>query len=97
MYTMIVYLHIFCLCVISWLSILTSDTDILLSFLINSRQQYIPYNPRGGDFRRGRGGFHQSSRTGDGNDTNPQNQPTRVPPPTYVCYRCGQKGKEPLN
>jgi protein MPE1 len=19
--------------------------------------------------------------------------PVRVPPPTYVCYRCGQKGK----
>ncbi|KAI9498137.1 DWNN domain-containing protein [Zychaea mexicana] len=67
-----------------------------------AEQQYIPFTPRGGDWRRGRGGYHHSQRGGHGGgsggngenngDNNQQQQPQRVPPPTYVCYRCGQKG-----
>ena len=61
------------------------------------RQQYIPFQPRGGEYRRGRGGYHNNQRgtpTGDNNgDSAQQQQPQRVPPPTYVCYRCGQKGE----
>lgn len=60
------------------------------------RQQYIPYNARGGDARRGRGGF-QGSPGGlthrDSSENKDGQMPQRVPPPTYVCYRCGQKGK----
>ena len=69
------------------------------------RQQYIPYNNArgGGDARRGRGGFQGSPGThgqtsggmgpGGGSMDNKDGQmPQRVPPPTYVCYRCGQKG-----
>lgn len=62
------------------------------------RQQYIPYNARGGgDARRGgRGGF-QGSPGGlthrDSADNKDGQMPQRVPPPTYVCYRCGQKGE----
>lgn len=63
---------------------------------IRIRQQYIPYNARGGDARRGgRGGF-QGSPGGlshrDSSDNKDGQMPQRVPPPTYVCYRCGQKG-----
>ncbi|CDS07747.1 hypothetical protein LRAMOSA01696 [Lichtheimia ramosa] len=57
-----------------------------------AEQQYIPYTPRGGDYRRGRGGYHHSQRDGNEGGDNQQQQPQRVPPPTYVCYRCGQKG-----
>ncbi|KAI7875959.1 DWNN-domain-containing protein [Lichtheimia hyalospora FSU 10163] len=57
-----------------------------------AEQQYIPYTPRGGEWRRGRGGYHHSQRDGNEGGDNQQQQPQRVPPPTYVCYRCGQKG-----
>ncbi|KAJ8662392.1 hypothetical protein O0I10_002086 [Lichtheimia ornata] len=57
-----------------------------------AEQQYIPYTPRGGEWRRGRGGYHHSQRDGNDGGDNQQQQPQRVPPPTYVCYRCGQKG-----
>ncbi|SAM05561.1 hypothetical protein [Absidia glauca] len=76
-----------------------------------AEQQYIPYVSRGGDARRGRGGFphNGSPRTPDqaGNTANGGSNgipggssdgkdfnqgPQRVPPATYVCYRCGQKG-----
>ncbi|KAG2224327.1 hypothetical protein INT45_012896 [Circinella minor] len=77
-----------------------------------AEQQYIPFTPRGGDWRRGRGGYHHAQRgghggssgggaTGSGDNSGDNNnqqqhqqqpQPQRVPPPTYVCYRCGQKG-----
>lgn len=70
----------------------TRTGSLIYLFLIFYRQQYIPYTPRGGDYRRGRGGYHQSQRDGNEGD-NQQQQPQRVPPPTYVCYRCGQKGK----
>ncbi|CEP07044.1 hypothetical protein [Parasitella parasitica] len=61
-----------------------------------AEQQYIPYNARGGgDARRGRGGF-QGSPGGlthrDVSENKEGQMPQRVPPPTYVCYRCGQKG-----
>ncbi|CAO0793778.1 unnamed protein product [Mucor circinelloides] len=60
-----------------------------------AEQQYIPYNARGGDARRGRGGF-QGSPGGlthrDSSENKDGQMPVRVPPPTYVCYRCGQKG-----
>ncbi|KAI8050637.1 DWNN domain-containing protein [Gilbertella persicaria] len=63
-----------------------------------AEQQYIPYNNRGGDNRRGRGG-HQAGTsgathagTGNREDAQQPQMPQRVPPPTYVCYRCGQKG-----
>ncbi|KAG2204358.1 hypothetical protein INT47_009400 [Mucor saturninus] len=62
-----------------------------------AEQQYIPYNARGGnDARRGRGGFQGSpgglthSQVADNKDGG--QMPQRVPPATYVCYRCGQKG-----
>jgi hypothetical protein len=64
----------------------------------NHRQQYIPYNARGGggDARRGRGGFQGSpggmTHRDAGGDNKDGQMPQRVPPPTYVCYRCGQKG-----
>ncbi|KAI8136885.1 DWNN domain-containing protein [Fennellomyces sp. T-0311] len=63
-----------------------------------AEQQYIPFQPRGSEWRRGRGGYHSSQRgapAGDNTGENgqqPQQQPQRIPPPTYVCYRCGQKG-----
>ncbi|KAI7897820.1 DWNN domain-containing protein [Cokeromyces recurvatus] len=59
-----------------------------------AEQQYIPYNNRGGDNRRGRGGYHPSTTTTHSteNKEGQTPQPQRVPPPTYVCYRCGQKG-----
>ncbi|KAI8356688.1 DWNN domain-containing protein, partial [Blakeslea trispora] len=67
-----------------------------------AEQQYIPYNNRG-DSRRGRGGAHPSTGThpipsqeNSSQPAQPQQQqpqlPQRIPPPTYVCYRCGQKG-----
>ena len=33
---------------------------------IHYRQQYIPFTPRGGDWRRGRGGYHHAQRGGHG-------------------------------
>ncbi|KAF7725861.1 E3 ubiquitin-protein ligase rbbp6 [Apophysomyces ossiformis] len=60
-----------------------------------AEQPYIPYNARGaGGWQRGRGGYHGSVHR-DGGDSNKDannQQPQRIPPPTYVCYRCGQKG-----
>ncbi|KAI7871622.1 DWNN domain-containing protein [Spinellus fusiger] len=62
-----------------------------------AEQTYIPYNARApsGTWPRGRGG-HQgggggSSGGGGVPRENEKDQP-RIPPPTYVCYRCGQKG-----
>ncbi|KAI8374426.1 DWNN domain-containing protein [Radiomyces spectabilis] len=60
-----------------------------------AEQTYIPYIPRGNDYRRGRGGYHGGGTPREGSTDNKDgaNQmPIRVPPPTYVCYRCGQKG-----
>ncbi|EIE87768.1 hypothetical protein RO3G_12479 [Rhizopus delemar RA 99-880] len=55
-----------------------------------AEQQYIPYNARGG------GGGDPNKRgkyQGPNNGENKDGQiPQRVPPPNYVCYRCGQKG-----
>lgn len=69
---------------------------LYLIYLNGIRQQYIPYNARGGDARRGRGGF-QGSPGGlthrDSSENKDGQMPVRVPPPTYVCYRCGQKGE----
>ncbi|KAI9313480.1 DWNN domain-containing protein [Dichotomocladium elegans] len=50
-----------------------------------AEQQYIPY-ARGNDYRRGRG------EGGENGQQQQMQQPIRIPPPTYVCYRCGQKG-----
>lgn len=67
-------------------------------FFFFIRQQYIPYNNArgGGGAGRGRGGFQGAPGThgqmGHGDNKDGQ-MPQRVPPPTYVCYRCGQKGK----
>ncbi|KAI8982629.1 DWNN domain-containing protein [Pilobolus umbonatus] len=56
-----------------------------------AEQQYIPYSGRG-EARRGRGGF-QGSATVPHKEGEKEGQiAQRVPPPTYVCYRCGQKG-----
>ncbi|KAI8970449.1 hypothetical protein BDF20DRAFT_803616, partial [Mycotypha africana] len=72
----------------------TSQWDAMQEKL--AEQQYIPYNNRGDSRRGGRGGFQGSSGHRDGGNMNENNkdgqQPIRVPPPTYVCYRCGQKG-----
>ncbi|KAI8065979.1 DWNN domain-containing protein [Thamnidium elegans] len=64
-----------------------------------AEQQYIPYNARGGDARRGgRGGGFQGSPGGlthsqaSSTENKEGQMPQRVPPATYVCYRCGQKG-----
>ncbi|CAO3590454.1 unnamed protein product [Absidia cylindrospora] len=73
-----------------------------------AEQQYIPFNARGGDARRGRGGYQHNGtpRTPDqasggsssssapaGLDSKDLHQgPQKIPPATYVCYRCGQKG-----
>ncbi|KAL0088194.1 DWNN domain-containing protein [Phycomyces blakesleeanus] len=59
-----------------------------------AEQTYIPYNARGpgGAWPRGRGGHHGTGSGGgtprEGGDKDQQ----RLPPQTYVCYRCGQKG-----
>lgn len=66
--------------------------ELLKSLITNDvyRQQYIPYNARGG------GGGDPNKRgkyQGPNNGENKDGQiPQRVPPPNYVCYRCGQKG-----
>ncbi|ORZ12802.1 DWNN domain-domain-containing protein [Absidia repens] len=71
-----------------------------------AEQQYIPFNARGGDARRGRGGYQHNGtpRTPDQNSGSSSSAPAgldskdlhqgpqKVPPATYVCYRCGQKG-----
>lgn len=69
----------------------------VLLFYSLLRQQYIPYNARGGgDARRGRGGFQGSpgglTHTQAAENKDGGQMPQRVPPATYVCYRCGQKG-----
>ncbi|CAO3672611.1 unnamed protein product [Rhizopus microsporus] len=50
-----------------------------------AEQQYIPYNARDPNKR--------ARYPGQNNGENKDGQmPQRVPPPNYVCYRCGQKG-----
>lgn len=53
------------------------------------RQQYIPYNARGGDPSK-RGKYQGPTINGENKDGQ---IPQRIPPANYVCYRCGQKGK----
>jgi hypothetical protein len=69
-------------------------------FILRFRQQYIPFMGRGGgqDWRGGRGGRGgarggYTPGVGRGNDPNAANMPQRTPPPNYICFRCGEKGK----
>ncbi|KAI8059096.1 DWNN domain-containing protein [Gongronella butleri] len=70
-----------------------------------AEQQYIPYMNRGGagGAQRGRGGHFaggpnrasgapNGSTTGGSGNNGEYTHPQKVPPPNYVCYRCGQKG-----
>lgn len=73
----------FCLCSSS-----NSNEHVLLSFLpafcLNSATR-IYSNARGTGFSRGGGKPHLAHQ-----QQQPQND--RPLPPSYVCYRCGQKG-----
>lgn len=62
---------------------------ILLSNLNSASRIYT--NPRGTGFSRG-GGKPFSAQP---HLSQPQYQPDRPLPPSYVCYRCGQKGSPP--